>query len=241
MKKKGIIIGIIIILVVLIMAGIIMVVSRNLGQEAALRVEMQEIYEMLGDTQVFEEEKVKELSSRLEKTVTTGDYAVVEQTIKQYLKECVDYTAGIMDIINSGKIEQLVTANNYESDGPDFVESTKYISETRAKLEEAKTKFTDMLSEEKVKSYIEGKVDNQHYIDLYNKLALGTGEENTLKEDTQSINESLDILINILNNEEKIINMLKENKNHWKIEGDTILFDTDELVQEYNNLINELQ
>ena len=183
MKKKGIIIGIIIILVVLIMAGIIMVVSRNLGQEAALRVEMQEIYEMLGDTQVFEEEKVNELSSRLEKTVTAGDYAVVEQTIKQYLKECVDYTAGIMDIINSGKIEQLVTANNYESDGPDFVESTKYISETRAKLEEAKTKFTDMLSEEKVKSYIEGKVDNQHYIDLYNKLALGTGEENTLKED----------------------------------------------------------
>ena len=35
--------------------------------------------------------------------------------------------------------------------------------------------------------------------------------------------------------------MLKKNKNHWKIEGYTILFDTDELVQEYNNLINELQ
>ena len=38
---------------------------------------------------------------------------------------------------------------------------------------------------------------------------------------------------------EKIINFLVEKKNAWEVEGATIVFDTNELVDQYNNLLLE--
>ena len=40
--------------------------------------------------------------------------------------------------------------------------------------------------------------------------------------------------------EEKIINMLKENNDSWQIQGNQIVFDSNKLIDEYNSYVNEL-
>ena len=54
--------------------------------------------------------------------VTTGDYAVVEQAVKTYLKESVNYTLEIKALLDDEQMANIVTADNYQTDGPDFVQ-----------------------------------------------------------------------------------------------------------------------
>ena len=52
--------------------------------------------------------------------------------------------------------------------------------------------------------------------------------------------ESLNEILEILNIYEKIINMLSNNQEEWTIEGNYIVFNSDELSNKYDKLINKL-
>ena len=237
MSKKRVIISVIIILVLILFGTFLWYLLEFLGQEKALRNELNEISEMMQDVETVD---LVDIDKKFTSTVTMGDYQIVEKAIKQYFKDTVDYSIEIKELIDEEKIEKILTAENYKNDGPDFVETTKYINEAKAKIEEAKKFFTEILTDEKIMSYIDGKTDDEYYIELYKELALGD-EAETMQEDEESINLALDELIEILNKEENVINMLKENKGNWEMQGDNIMFETDELIDEYNSLISELQ
>ena len=61
------------------------------------------------------------------------------------------------------------------------------------------------------------------------------------QEDLDTINSSLDTVINILNIEEEMINLLKDNKGTWTIEDGMIMFSSDSVLTTYNDLVSELQ
>ena len=61
------------------------------------------------------------------------------------------------------------------------------------------------------------------------------------QEDLDTINSSLDTVINILNIEEEMINLLKDNKGTWTIEDGMIMFSSDSVLTTYNDLVTELQ
>ena len=61
------------------------------------------------------------------------------------------------------------------------------------------------------------------------------------QEDLDTINSSLDTVINILNIEEEMINLLKDNKGTWTIEDGMIMFSSDSVLTTYNDLVAELQ
>ena len=56
----------------------------------------------------------------------------------------------------------------------------------------------------------------------------------------EEITASLNDLIDVLNKSNNIIDFLKENSGSWEIQNDMIVFSTNELIDEYNNLVNEL-
>ena len=56
----------------------------------------------------------------------------------------------------------------------------------------------------------------------------------------EEIETSINELISLLNKSNDIIDFLRENKDSWEIENGTILFETDELVSEYNTLVDSL-
>lgn len=232
MKKK---IWITIAVIVAIIVGIIVYFAiTDLNQEEKLRNELTEINELVNEENI----NMEEVNKRLDTIVTTGDYAVVEKAFKNYLSDNFDNIMKIVEILNDEKITQILTAENYKNDGPEFVETKAYISTSKQNLETYKQKYEEFFTEDKAMSYINDKNLDDYYVDLYKNEFVGD-IENDFKEDETS--KSIDEIIEILDISEDVINLLSENKDSWKIEGDTIVFSTDSLSQEYNNLLDNLK
>ena len=239
MKKKSIIIAVVIIVVALIIAAIATIsflVVKDLEQEGNLKTEIMDLTKVV-ETVTIDTEKYNE---KINRVITSGDYAIVEKACKDYIQQSFDNVIQITDLLNSDEIVKILTAENYHEDGPDFVKTTLWVKQTREKVEEAKNKYVEDMTEEHVMSYINGKTSDEYYIDLYRQLTLGDGD-NTQNEAIAEVEESLNSIINVLNVQEKIINFLKENKENWQIEDGTIAFTTEELTNEYNNMLLELQ
>lgn len=230
--KKKILIAILVIIVIAIAIFAYFMIS-DLQQEQKLKDELTELNN-LSNAETID---INAINERLNRTITKGDYAVVEQAFKQYLKDSFDNTMKIAEIINDDRIINLLTVSNYQEDGKDFIESKNYINTTRESLENYKNEYKNFFTEEKVMSYINDKGLDSYYTDFYKEEIVGDIEAEGA--DT-TVEDSINELINILNVSEKVINFLSENQNSWQIQGENITFDRQELFDEYEQLISEL-
>ena len=206
---------------------------RNIINEDKLKTELSELQQLVSTENI----DIDAVNSRLDRTVTTGDYAVVENAFKSYLRESFDNSIQIAEILNDEKLTTLLTVENYESDGKDFTESKKYITNTRTTLEDCKNKYTEFFTEDKAMSYINGKGLDSYYTDLYRNELMG--DMDLASQDT-TVQDSIDEVISILNTSEEVLNLLSENQGAWEIEGENIVFNSDSLSNEYDELINSL-
>ena len=228
--KKKIIIKIIIIALVLL-GGLGYAVFQDLNQEKKLNVEIEELDGLLN----FEENMdTSEIEKRLDRVVTKNDYAIVEIAYKQYVSDFYNNAIEITNILNDGRISNSLTAQNYKKDGPEFTETKEYLSATKEKLETCKQKYYDLLTDEKIMSYIDGKDLDDYYVDYYKQEVVGNLEE---EKNDKTIETSLNDIIDLLNNSQKVIDFLAENKGKWKVEDEKITFIKDSLYEDYNNLI----
>ena len=231
MKKKVLIAVLIIIVIALVVIGYF--VFSDMMQEDKLKTELTEIYQ-LTNAETIDMDAINE---RLNRTITKGDYAVVEETFKSYLKDNFDNSIEIANILNDEKLTSLLTVENYKEDGKDFTESKNYITTTKATLENCKEKYTEFLTEEKAMSYINDKGLDSYYTDLYKEEFVGDMETS---ESDGIVESSIDEVISILNTSEEILNLLSENKDNWEIDGEIIVFSSESLSDEYNELVDAL-
>lgn len=229
--KKKIIIAVVVI-VALIIGVLGYMVIFDMGQEDKLKTELSEINDLANAETI----DMDEINKRLDRTVTKGDYAKVEDAFKSYLRDNFDNSIEIADLINDERITTLLTAENYKTDGKDFTESKNYILTTKQKLEECKEKYSEYMTKEKAMSYIEDKGLDSYYVDLYEQEYVG--DMDSIKDTT--VEDSIDDIIEILNTSEKVINLLSENPNSWTIEGENIVFSNDNLSNQYDELINSI-
>ena len=231
MKKKIlIIVGIIILIVIGVIAYFVI---TDLQQEDKLTAELQEISNLVNSQNI----DIDQINERLDRTVTRGDYEVVEQSFKQYLKDNFDVSMKIADILNDEKLTTILTADNYKQDGKDFVETKNYISTTRDQLETYKTEYKDFFTEDKVMSYINDKNLDSYYTDLYKQELVGDIESDN---ETEVVESAINDVIGILDIYEEVINFLVDNQNSWNVQDDTIEFTSESLQNQYNSLIDKL-
>lgn len=230
MKKKifigiGIFVGIILILI-----GVL--VGKDLKQESNLKKELNEISEMVSDP----DGDFKEISRRLNTTVTTGDYQKIEKAAKKYFTDILDNLIDIVTVLNDERITNILTVDNYVNDGKEFLTTRKYIKDTKEKLITGRDSYYELFTEEKVMTYLDGLTIDDYYRDFYRNEIIGDIEN---EKNDKTVEKAINQIIDMLDDSEKIINFLVENKNAWEVEGDTIVFDTNELVDQYNNLLLE--
>ena len=225
MKKKFLIlIGIIVLVIIGLLSYYVI---SDLMVESKLKKEIYEINEMTNaDTM-----DTDAIYKRLNKIVTKNDYAKVEKAFKQYLKDTFDNILRISEILEDERLVTLLTVDNYKKDGKDFVESKKYINETKEELEKCKEKYNDFFKEEKAMSYIYEYDLDTYYIDLYKNEFYG--KDKTVE---NSINE----VIELLNISSEILNFLSDNKVSWNLDGENIVFNNDILSSEYDSLLDKL-
>ena len=230
--KKKILIALLII-IVLIIGVIVYFLFSDLKQEEKLISEINELDNLVNAQEI----NIEQIKEKLNKIETRGDYATVEKAFKQYLSDNFDNIIKISEILNDEKLVNILTAKNYQEDGPDFITTKEYITNTRQELEERKLAYTEFFTEEKAMSYINDKGLDSYYIDLYKNEIVGDIES---ANDTSEVENSIDEIISILNKSEEVINFLVENKNNWKIENDTIVFNNNNLADQYDELISQL-
>ena len=230
MKKKLIII---IVIILLFIAGLIgYMVLSDLKQEDKLDKEIEEINDLMSSQEI----DMNRVNAKLDQTVTSGDYAILERSMKSYLKDTFSTLFEIKDILENEKISSLLTIENYEEDGKDFVNSKRYISDVLKKLEDYKQKYPEYLTKEKAMSYISDKNLDSYYIDLYEDVYLK--DMDTLKDD--ELDKAVNDLINILNVSNDVLNLLSNNQSSWVISNDKIIFNSSSLLDEYNSLLNSI-
>ena len=233
--KKKIFIGIGVVLALIVITIGYFVVT-DLNQESKLENELIEISDMVNEDNV----DIDAVYERLNSTVTTGDYKVVEIAFKTYLKDNFDNTLKIAEILEDEKLVNILTPENYLNDGKDFIKTKEYITTTKTNLEKYKQSYIEFFTEEKAMSYIKDKGLDDYYIDLYKDSYVGD-IENESSEDIKVVEESIDDIIEILNVSEEVINFLIENKDSWNIEGNNIVFSNDELSNKYDSLLDKLK
>ena len=231
MKKKILIALLIIIVIALVGVGYF--VFTDMMQEDKLKTELSELNDLVNAENI----DMDAINEKLDRRITTGDYEKVEDAYKSYLRDNFDNSIQIANILNDEKITTLLTVENYESDGKDFTESKEYITNTRETLEECKAKYTEFLTEEKAMSYINDKGLDSYYTDLYKNEFIG--DMSSASQDT-TVQDSIDEVIGILNTTEEVLNLLSENQDSWKIDGENISFNSESLSNQYDELINSL-
>ena len=231
MKKKILIVLLIIIVIALVGVGYF--VFTDMMQEDKLKTELSELNDLVNAENI----NMDAVNEKLDRRITTGDYEKVEDAYKSYLRDNFDNSIQIANNLNDEKITTLLTVENYESDGKDFTESKEYITNTRETLEECKAKYTEFLTEEKAMSYINDKGLDSYYTDLYKNEFIG---DMSLASQDTTVQDSIDEVIGILNTTEEVLNLLSENQDSWKIDGENISFNSESLSNQYDELINSL-
>ena len=232
MKKKILIVVAIIIVILLGVVGYF--VYTDMQQEEKLRTELDSLNELANAENI----DMDAINAKLEQTVTREDYAVVEQAFKQYLKENFDTTIKIAEILNDERLVNILTPENYLEDGKEFTKTKEYIISTREELEKCKTDYSEFFTEEKAMSYINDKGLDSYYTDLYKQELVGDIESGN---EDQTVTDSIDDIIEILNISEGVIDFLIANADNWEVEDGTILFSNESLSSQYDQLIEELQ
>ncbi len=233
MKKA--IIGVIIAIVLVAVVGIGILVVKDLKQEDTLRQEMLE-FENLTRAENIDFDKIDQ---KIREIKTTGDYGVLEKAMKDYLADVVNATVSIADVLNDERIVNALTPENYVEDGPDFVQTKQFLEEAKEKMEQYKTEVLKLLSNEGAMSYIENKNLDDYYIDLYKEIALS--EDTAIEEDNAELEASLDEAMSVIDTESQVINFLAENKSGWEIQGENIVFNSEELQNQYDELVSQIQ
>ena len=231
-KKK--IVFIVIGIIILVLLGIFgYMVADEMNQTNKLIIEVDEVSQMFNQTSLDYEAIEQKLSTNVSK----GDYLVVEKAVKQYLSDALASMKELQSVVDDDRITTLLTIDNYAEDGPDFVNTKEYIQNTRTTLENLKNEFISYTTQEKMDEYISDKGLDEYYIELYNELM---GGDKIMQADIEELESSLDSIINMLNNTEVVIDFLIENKDSWELQGENIVFFSNDLVNEYNELTSNI-
>ena len=237
MKKSTKIIIAIVIIVLIIVAIIGFLVIKDLKQEKNLEAELDELLSSM-DTYPL---KYDELETKLNRTITTGSYKEVENSVKAYIGSFISSIKSLDGLFDSDDIINAVSAENYKTDGPDFVKTKKNLSTASEELDKISEDLIAFFTEEKAMSFIKDKNLDDYYIDLYKKYTVADNESSSEIADTKKeLTDSLNDFKKLINQEQEIINFLVKNKRSWKIENDEIVFYSQTLVDKYNSLINDI-
>lgn len=235
-SKKGIIITIIVIVVLLFIA-IAAFIFYHSSQAGVLIAEIQNVVSNMENSS--QEGDLQEAIIDME-IKTKGKYAIVEETLKNYLNDVLTLSKEAVNIFNEEAIMNMVSIKNIKEDGPDFVKTKEQIATMKAKLEEYVKQMEEKASQEALLGAIEDKPVGEYYKELYRQLAVdeASGQElatalEDLKEAEEALKQSLDYFSNI-------IEFLSNNKDSWTVEGDQIIFNSQTKLDEYNALVSNV-
>lgn len=221
--KKVVAIVIAAIIVIAIIVGIIAVKFLDARQQIILLDEIG----VLSQKVVGQDEYNTEIK-------TTGEYAKIEKTIKNYLQTYSDTIKNITDLSQS--LTEFETSTEKDQ-----------LETQRNEIEQYKNDISqeiDILAKMTSQEYIDNEIAkenlSQKYVDLYNKL-MGENIEGDLQEIQTKMNENKEKIVDVFDALLATYDYLIEHQDGWVSEDGQLLFYNTQELNEYNQLVQELQ
>ena len=213
-------------------------VIRNFMTDGKVQREIKEIYDLIYNSNE-ETYDLETIYTKLDDVVSDDGYAIVEIVAKNYLSDVFDKILELEDIINDEKMNNILTVNNYQENGPSFSDTFGYLSETKQKVLNLEASMLNDLEVNTIMSYIINEDLEDSYIDLYGSLEFA--QEKNINQNKENVENTVDEFVNQIEGMEKVLNFLSEHKNEWKITDDMIVFDDTSLSNEYNDMISSIR
>lgn len=232
-SKKGIVIAIIVIAAILVL-GAVVFFGYHAQQLALLTVEAQKASSTKMVTATGAINKNAKIDMEIK---TSGNYAIVEETLKNYLNEALTLAQGAEEVYNQDEIKELISITNIKKDGPDFVETKAKIAEMKKAGEEYIDKFIALCKEENLLAAIDEKPVSNYYKELYKRLATDEDAGKELEQTVADLEEAKTTITQSFDYLNNIIEYLSNNKSEWTTQGNRIVFYNQAKLNEYNKLV----
>ena len=228
MKKKILIVIGVIVLLFMILVGYF--VYKDLKEEELLKKEVIELSnkDLLND----------DFSISIK---TNGDYSYVENAIKKYYKELSDSVKSLNYVLDNDELINILSVDNLQKERPNFVNSHSMIQSVKKSASDSLSNIVKLCSEDYIKNLLDKDKVSDYYVDFYKKLMYTEQDLKYFKEVQVEMEELSGNLNLFLDKVDEILNMLQRNNDSWFIEDGQIYFESNELVDEYNKLYQELK
>ena len=186
-------------------------------------------------------EKLDVSKDRFNKKVKTrGNYGIVEKSIKKYLDDYAITLQDVLGLMDDPKLTKILSYNNYKEDGKEFTKSLDYLNNTKKKVNENIDILLKKSEDKEIKKYINDKISDKYYRDLYIELMLTDKRKDNFKETKDLLQEAKIKLNTVLDTSIEVLTFLKNNQDSWVLEDDQIKFKTRDIYNQYNSYISKL-
>ncbi|HJA65449.1 MAG TPA: hypothetical protein H9955_03980 [Candidatus Mediterraneibacter cottocaccae] len=228
-------VGIIAALLAVFAVVVVIQVVKDFQQEDDLREEISQISELL----VPGSEDSSEIADMLRRTVTTGDYAKVEKAIKSYLSDTLECYSTIDENLYASVITNALTTDTYRTDGPYFLQTRASLSQVQASLSESIETLARLQTEDALMSYINRDTEiDSYYRDFYREIV---GENMPSGSDIDRLTKDISDVLDLITKEQNVLVFLSDHSGEWMVYGNELYFTTDELIEEYTDLILQIE
>ena len=170
-----------------------------------------------------------------------GGFRKVERTIKVYLSDYSKNLEDINSIINDDKFKNLLSISNYKDDAPEFKNSLEYLD----KQNKIYTEKIDLLIKSSDKDYIYNNIyastKDKYFIELYKKIIIEEGIDTKYSKNKSNLVAHKEKGENVFKYTKAILDFLVANKGKWKIDGEQIKFDNQDLLNKYNGALAKIK
>lgn len=191
-------------------------------QEELLREEINKIYNLNYNT-----EKV-DMNIK-----TISEYGKIEEIIKKHYNELYSYQKELNDLKFYATITNILDSKNL--DNADLNKSKKQVNDLYERSIDKLDKIISLLDEEYMFNL--GNSISKEYITLYESLMVPTNHSD-IKQNWIKQKETLKETNSLAS---KALNILSNNKNLWHVENNKLYFHDENLLKEYNSIINSLK
>lgn len=174
------------------------------------------------------------------KIKTGGDYVLVEKTIKEYMDNYAVLLQDTLKIKEDDKFTKVLSYENYEKDGPDFIESFKYLTDERTTFNNNIDKLLKMAEENEIIKYGEDRISDPYYLSLYEELILSDNMKDKFWSSKDSLVTTRDDINKKIDQSISALTLLATNKNFWKLEDGEIKLLSQNLYDNYMAIVGEL-
>ncbi len=158
-----------------------------------------------------------------------GNYAIVEKAIKEYMDDYAVNLQDVLSVIKDPNLTKILSYENYSTDGPDFKKSLDYLKVTKKDFNDKIDLLIKNSEEDEIANYINQKINDSYYIDLYKELML-TDEMISDFNETRVLLEKTKVRVNnVFDVSTEVLKFLVAHKDSWSVEDGEIKFLTKDL------------